>query len=155
MPLFLEWLTVGAALVILELIIPGTYLIWFGFAALVMSLVTYVVPDFSMLGQLVSLGILSVVFALIGWKMYGKLIFKVNMPEEYKKLNDPIAHLKGKVVTVVDVKRNKYQVTVGDTAWTATSETQFKKGDKAVVIGSDNQVELKIQKILDKKLKKR
>ena len=155
MSLFLEWLTVGAALVILELIMPGTYLIWFGFAALVMSGITYFVPDFSMLGQLVSVGVLSVMFALIGWKVYGKLIFKINMPEEYKKLNNPIAQLKGKVVTIVEVKRNKYQVTVGDTVWTATSDASFKKGDKAVVVGSDNQVELKIQKILDKNTKKR
>ena len=33
MPLSLWWLSIGITLAVLELVIPGTYLIWFGFAA--------------------------------------------------------------------------------------------------------------------------
>lgn len=154
MSLFMQWLLIGVVLTILELIIPGTYLIWFGFAVLVMAGIVYCIPDISLLAQLVSVGFLSVGFALLGWKVYGRLIFRVNMPEEYKKLNDPVAQLMGKVVTVTAVKEGKYQVAVGDTVWMASSDDDLKRGDKVIISGSYNNVELKVKKYLDKKIKK-
>ena len=153
MPLFLNWISFGVLLIILELLLPGTYLIWFGFASLVMGGITYFFPDIGLTYQLIWLGLLSVCFALIGWKIYGKLIFK-GISEQYKNLNDPIAQLIGKVVTVTDVKDGKYQVSVGDSVWLATSDKDFKKGEKAIISGSYNNVELKIKKLLDKKEKK-
>ena len=47
-PVPLLWLTIGILLAVLELIIPGTYLIWFGFAAIVNSLMTAFIPDLSL-----------------------------------------------------------------------------------------------------------
>ena len=66
MSLFMQWLLIGVVLTILELIIPGTYLIWFGCAAMVMAGIVYFIPDISLLAQLVSVGFLSVGFALLG-----------------------------------------------------------------------------------------
>lgn len=154
MSLYLEWLIIGVVLAILELIVPGTYLIWFGFAAIVMGGITYFVPDLSVMWQLIWLAALSLGFAVIGWKIYGKTIFKAIVPEKYRDLNNPIAQLTGKIVQVVAVKEGKYQVSVGDTVWTATSEDDLKVGEKAVISGSYNNVELKIKKYLDKKQKK-
>jgi len=154
MSLYLEWLIIGVVLAILELIVPGTYLIWFGFAAIVMGGITYFVPDLSVMWQLIWLAVLSLGFAIVGWKIYGKTIFKAIVPEKYRDLNNPIAQLTGKIVQVVAVKEGKYQVSVGDTVWTATSEDDLKVGEKAVISGSYNNVELKIKKYLDKKEKK-
>ena len=53
MSLCMIWLTIGVSLAILELIIPGTYLIWFGFAALVVSGMTFFMPGMAILWQLV------------------------------------------------------------------------------------------------------
>jgi len=154
MPLYLTWLTVGVVLAVLELVIPGTYLIWFGMAGLVMSLITWIVPDLSIMWQLIGISVFSVLFALLGWKIYGKLIFSSVVPEKYRDLNNPIAQMTGKKVIVASVKGDKIQVTVGDTVWPAVSEDIFKVGDKAVISGSSNNVELKIKKLLDKKVKK-
>lgn len=152
--LFLNWLTIGVTLTLLELIVPGTYLIWFGLAALAVSAITCFVPDLGMIWQLIWLSLFSVVFALIGLKVYGVLIFKHGLPEAYKNLNNPIAQLTGKTVEVVSVKKDKLQVAVGDTVWPAVSEDKFKVGDKAIISGSSNNVELNIKKLLDKKKKK-
>ena len=69
MPLYLWWLTAGVLLAVMELIIPGTYLIWFGFAAVVNGLITLFVPDLSVMWQLIWLAVFSIVFAFIGWKI--------------------------------------------------------------------------------------
>ena len=155
MPLYLWWLTAGIFLAVMELIIPGTYLIWFGFAALVNGLITLFVPDLSVMWQLIWLAVFSVVFAFIGWKIYGWTIFHSVVPEKYRNLNDPIAQMTGKTVKVVSVKGGKMQVAVGDTVWTATSDDDIKVGDNAVSSGSYQNVELKVKKLLDKKKKKR
>ena len=154
MPLYMNWLVVGITLAILELIVPGTYLIWFGGAALVISLITWLAPDLNIMWQLIWLAFFSVIFAFIGWKVYGWTIFKAVVPEKYRDLNNPIAQLTGKTVEVVAVKGDKIQVSVGDTVWTAVSDDTFKVGEKAIISGSSNNVELKIKKLLDKKRKK-
>ena len=146
MSLCMIWLTVGVCLAILELIIPGTYLIWFGFAATVVGIMTWLIPDLALIWQLIWLALLSVFFAVIGWKVYGKLIFKNESDSKYKDLNNPIAQMKGKTVEVSSVKGDKIQVAVGDTVWPALSEDKFKVGDKAVITGSPNGVELTIKK---------
>lgn len=146
MPLYLNWLTIAVALMIIELIIPGTYLIWFGFAAMVVGIMTWLIPDLALIWQLIWLALLSVFFAVIGWRIYGKLIFKQESNSKYKDLNNPIAQMKGKTVEIASVKGDKIQVSIGDTVWPALSEDKLKVGDKAVIIGSPNGVELTIQK---------
>ena len=69
MPLFLNWISFGVLLMILELLLPGTYLIWFGFASLVMGGITYFFPDIGLMYQLIWVSFLSFSFALIGWKI--------------------------------------------------------------------------------------
>ena len=155
MPLYLWWLKAGVLLAVMELIIPGTYLIWFGFAAVVNGLITLFVPDLSVMWQLIWLAVFSIVFAFIGWKIYGWTIFHSVVPEKYRNLNDPIAQMTGRTVKVVSVKGDKMQVAMGDTVWTATSDDDIKVGDNAVISGSYNNVELKVKKLLDKKKKKR
>ena len=155
MPLYLWWLTAGILFAVMELVIPGTYLIWFGFAAIVNGVITFFLPDLSIVWQLVLLATFSVIFAVIGWKIYGWTIFHSVVPEKYRNLNDPIAQMTGKKVKVVSVKGDKVQVAVGDTVWTATSDDSIKVGDSAVISGSYNNVELKIKKLLDKKTKKK
>ena len=146
MPLYLNWLTVGIALMVVELIIPGTYLIWFGFAATVVGIMTWLIPDLALIWQLIWLALLSVLFAVIGWRIYGKLIFQKQSNTKYKDLNNPISQMKGKVVEVVSVKGDKIQVSIGDTVWLAVSEDKVKVGDKVVITGSPNGVELSIKK---------
>ena len=154
-PTPLVWLAIGISLAVMELIIPGTYLIWFGFAALVDCLITAFVPSLSLSWQLTWFAVFSIVFAFIGWKIYGWTIFHSVVPEKYRNLNDPIAQMTGKTVKVVSVKGDKVQVAVGDTVWTATCDDNIKVGDNAVISGSYNNVELKIKKLLDKNKKKR
>ena len=146
MPLYLNWLTIGIALMVVELIIPGTYLIWFGFAATVVGVMTWLIPDLALTWQLIWLALLSVLFAIIGWRVYGKLIFQKQSEMKYKDLNDPIAQMKGNVVEVVSVKGDKIQVAVGDTVWPAISEDKIKAGDKVTITGSPNKVELIVKK---------
>ena len=146
MSLFMQWLSVGVALGVLELIVPGTYLIWFGMAALVVSGLTWVDPGLSLMWQLIWLSVFSGIFVLIGWKVYGLVIFRSIIPAKYRNLNDPVAQLVGKTVKVAEVRGGKLQVAIGDTVWPAVSADKVDVGDEVVITGSDNNVELNVRK---------
>ena len=70
-----NWIIAGLMLSLLELIVPGVYLIWFGFAAFIVGVTVYFLPlEFTT--QLIIFAIASGVFAVIGVAVY-RYVFKI------------------------------------------------------------------------------
>ena len=129
------WLLIGLLLSLLELAVPGTYLIWFGFAAFAMSILVLVVP-LEITAQLFWFALFSAVFAVFGLYAYRYIFKKTQTPKEYQNLNDSARQHVGKTVTVAeDSEDNQTKVKIGDSFWLAYCEKPFKKGDTAKVFG--------------------
>lgn len=129
------WLLIGLLLSLLELVVPGTYLIWFGFASFAMSILTLIVP-LDTTAQLFWFALFSSVFAIIGLYAYQYIFKRTQTPKKYQNLNDSAQQLVGRKVTVAeDIEDNQTKVKVGDSFWLAYSEKPFKKGDTAKVTG--------------------
>ncbi len=128
-----NWLILGLALSVLELIVPGTYLIWFGLAGFSMSVLTYFLP-MALATQIIWFAVFSGIFALIGWYSYRYIFKKIRTPEQYINLNDSAQQYVGRIVTVAeDAVDNQTKVKVGDTYWLAYTEKPLKKGETAKV----------------------
>lgn len=128
-----NWLILGLLLSILELFVPGTYLIWFGFAGLLMSILTCFI-DMALSTQIIWFAVFSAIFAVIGWFSYRYIFKKTQTPKEYRNLNDSAQQYVGRIVTLAeDVVDNQTKVKVGDTYWLAYSEKPLKKGATAKV----------------------
>lgn len=67
-----NWVVLGLVLLFLELLAPGIFLLWIGFAALVTSLISFTGLNFieSWQAQLLLFLVLSVIFVLIGRKYF-------------------------------------------------------------------------------------
>lgn len=130
-----NWVIAGLALSLLELIVPGVYLIWFGFAAFVVSIAVYFMPlEFTT--QLIIFAIASGIFAVIGVAVYRYIFSKAQVPAEYKNLNNTAEQYVGQLVTVAeDTADNRTKVKIGDTYWLASCQKPFKQGDTAKVVG--------------------
>lgn len=129
------WLLIGLLLSLLELVVPGTYLIWFGFASFAMSILTLIVP-LDTTAQLFWFALFSSVFVIIGLYAYQYIFKRTQTPKKYQNLNDSAQQLVGRKVTVAeDIEDNQTKVKVGDSFWLAYSEKPFKKGDTAKVTG--------------------
>ena len=130
-----NWVIAGLALSLLELIVPGVYLIWFGFAAFVVSIAVYFIPlEFTT--QLIVFAIASGIFAVIGVTVYRYIFSKAQVPAEYKNLNNTAEQYVGQLVTVAeDTADNRTKVKIGDTYWLASCQKPFKQGDTAKVVG--------------------
>lgn len=139
------WIVVGLTLSLLELFVPGVYLIWFGLAGFVMSLIVYLTP-MVFTTQLIWFALISAVFACMGLYVYRYIFTKAKVPEEYKNLNNSAEQLVGRIVTVAeDSEDNQTKVKIGDSFWLAYSEKSFKKGDTAKVVGVKDSLILVIE----------
>lgn len=130
-----NWIIAGLALSLLELIVPGVYLIWFGFAAFVVGIAVYFLP-IELTTQLIVFAIASGIFAVIGVAVYRYVFSKTQVPAEYKNLNNTAEQYVGQLVTVAeDAEDNRTKVKIGDTYWLASCKKAFKQGDTAKVVG--------------------
>ena len=126
------WLTVGILLAAAEIIAPGFFLMWLGFAALITGVIAWVAP-ITMPAQVGIFAVLSViaVYAARKWLVDNPII------SDDPKLNDRGARLTGEVVTVVEaIENGRGRVKVGDSVWNARG-VDAPSGTKVRVTGSD------------------
>lgn len=110
------WVGAGFILLSAEMILPGVYLMWLGFAALFASLVAFVSPDagFAVHGSF--FGVAAIVSVYVGNRFfYGS----AQEPEE-NDLNERGEKYVGQTFTVeTAITDGRGAVKVGDTRWLA------------------------------------
>ena len=143
---YVEWSVLGALLLLLELFVPGVYLLWFGIAGLIVGCITYML-ELSLFWQWACFAGLSVVTTVVGFYIYKKVIKRSK--SEYPHLNDLASQYLGKTVELIaDVVNGETKVKVADSVWIASCKEDLKVGDIARVVGvAKNGVILIIQSI--------
>lgn len=64
-----HWVILGLALVALEVMIPGAFLLWIGVAALILGGMTFLLPLTSVTAQLVLFGVMTLLVTILGRKI--------------------------------------------------------------------------------------
>lgn len=104
------WLAAGLVLMLLEMAVPGVFLMWLGLAALGTGLLVQLLdPGFAV--QVVVFGVLAAVAIAVG------LRFRV--PRKAATLNTPTAGLVGREAVVLAFHGPIGRVRVGDSDWSA------------------------------------
>lgn len=111
-----HWAVAGLVLFILEILAPGAVFLWFGIAALVVSILKAIIPGLGWEMQLAIFSILSVV-SIIGWRLF----FKKNPPQrdpDSEKLNRRGSEFTGRKVELTQaIVEGVGKVKLGDTMW--------------------------------------
>ena len=132
---YIQWLSLGLILVLLEFFVPGTYLIWFGFSAGVVG-VAVIFGTFTLTEQLVIFSVVSAIFAVLGLYVYRKVMLMVKPPKDAPHLNDMAAQYVGRSFKLVqDVVDGRAKVAVGDTVWITECPDGLKSGDVVKITG--------------------
>ena len=152
---YMEWFSLGLLLVLLELFVPGVYLVWFGLSAFVTGALT-IYHDFTVIEQSLVFGLISVVFALTGWFFYGRIMKRSKVSDRYKHLNDPAGQHIGKTYLLAeDVVDGLMVLVLWLFMWRPEAKRRkqmqefrngLKKGDKVKITGVENGVILKAEK---------
>lgn len=125
-----RWGLLGLGLVALELVTGTTYILWPAVAALAMSAWVFFLP-LSWEMQFILFFILSTALLVVG-HLYLKPLMKSGEPSD---LNDPGRTMLGRRVTAfTDFENGNGRVTVGDTQWKASTESDDPKIGDALVI---------------------
>lgn len=132
------WLSFGLILMILELVVPGTFVIWFGFGAVATGIVYAIVP-LSVSGQLATFALCSSVSLCFGFFVY-KRIFGANKEVAQKDKTGAQKYIgqSFKVTEAIDDDLGK--VAVGDTVWLAKSDHPIAKGRRAKVVAVEGTI---------------
>ena len=109
------WVAAGALLGILEILLPGIFLIWIAVAAWVTALIVAFIP-LTLAWQLVVFVALAFVTVFVGRQYYARNPVESDDPN----LNARASRLIGQVVTVDSaIENGKGRVRVGDGVWNA------------------------------------
>lgn len=148
---YLGWFAIGVFLILAELFVPGTYLIWFGFSAFMMGIIVSFI-SLTVVETLVCFALISAVFAGFGWYAYAKILNKTKVPEKYKYLNDMAGAHIGKIYNLSeDVVDGRSKAKIGDSFWLVEIDEPLKKGAKIKIIDVKDGVILKAQKANENK----
>lgn len=126
------WFASGLVLVGLELAIPGSFLIWFGAAALVVGIVVaYFAPDWRW--QLVLWGALSLSFLIVG----RRLTLRVDKSMGDPHLNNRGSRYQGRVFLLRNaVAHGKGTLEIGDSVWRINGP-DLPAGSHVKIVGQD------------------
>ncbi|MBB4154087.1 hypothetical protein GGQ80_001997 [Sphingomonas jinjuensis] len=109
------WLIAALVLGILELLVPGVFLVFLAIAAAITGVATLALADLPVAGQLASFALWSVVAVLVGRRWYRDFPVAGDA-----RLNDRTARLLGETVIVeTAIEGGRGRVRVGDGSWPA------------------------------------
>jgi membrane protein implicated in regulation of membrane protease activity len=128
------WLLIAAVLGILEILVPGIFLVWMALAAGITGLVVALAPmDMPLAWQLGIFALLAFAAVYSGRSVYARNPVASSHPN----LNERAARLIGQTVAVeTAIENGKGRVTVGDGVWNARGP-DLPSGAKVRVIGAD------------------
>jgi membrane protein implicated in regulation of membrane protease activity len=127
------WLLAAAILGILEIFVPGIFLVWMALAAGVTGLLVLIMPN-------LPLGVQLGIFALLAFSAVysGRRYYERNpVGSSDPNLNERTARLIGKTVTVETAIHNgRGRVKIGDSLWIAQG-ADAAAGSQVVVVSAD------------------
>ena len=114
-PKMILWACIALGLIAAETLAPGIFLLWLGFAAAALFLLVFVLPDLSLLMQV----LLFVVLSFVSVSMYVKFFRGKEAPSDQPLLNRRGEQLIDKVLTLeTAIINGQGRVKIGDAFWT-------------------------------------
>ncbi len=128
------WWTAGLVLLIAEMLVPGIFLMWFGFAALLTGVVDVLVPGLDWRWQTVVFSVLSVALVFGIRPLIGH---SLEAESDRPDLNRRLHSLIGQSADLVKPIENGHgEVRIGDTLWRVTGP-DLPAGTRVRVIAVD------------------
>ncbi|ENM5768939.1 NfeD family protein [Vibrio mimicus] len=131
---FWHWLAFGLILLAAELLGTAGYFLWLGLSALLVGVLLAVMP---MGWQLQWLAFAS--FSLVTTWLWWRRQFNQDKKQDAERdLNQKDKQLIGRVIQIPeDTPAGEFQISLGDTRWTARCEQDLEQGSRVSVIAVD------------------
>ena len=124
---FMHWLVLGLALIILELFLWTTFLLWVGASAITVSIVFYLIPDVGGLTKVLTFLAISVAATYLSKKYY-----PIKTVDD--ELNEKAKTYIGKECKVSSMEDGVIKVQIGKSLWFAEG-TDLSVGQSVKIVG--------------------
>src|SRR5688572_5335270 len=126
------WFGLSLALMAAETFMPGAFLLWFGFAAAAMGVLTWFLPDMPVMAQAIGFG----VFSFISIYVYRRWFRGHEPASDQPLLNKRIDQMLGRTYELHEPIKNGYgKIKVNDALWTVQG-SDLPAGTRVTVTGS-------------------
>ncbi|WCL47867.1 NfeD family protein [Leptospira sp. GIMC2001] len=130
------WIAAGVLLMVSEFVVPGMFVIFIGFGAIVTGLISLIIP-IGMTEKLVILTVTSIVSILVG-SAFIKNIFPSTITKN-DLIKDDFRNEIVPVISDIMVNQKGGRVKFQGTEWDAMSQTvRIPKGERVRIISRDN-----------------
>jgi inner membrane protein len=126
-----SWFVFGIVLIVLESLVPGVVIMWFGLGAIVAAFTTWIHWTGTFSSQLWVFIVASLVLVFLSRTIFKKFLFKPSI----KTNSEALIGMVGVVVEDIGPAPRKGYVTVGNERWPAQSSEVIQKDANVVVIG--------------------
>lgn len=111
-----HWACLGLVLLCIEMVLPGSFFIWIGFASLLTAALTYCF-DFMLAAQITSFAVFCLLGVTIGARLYRSLEIS---SKESSSLNRRSEQMIGMTLTLSDpIVNGVGHIVIGDSRWRA------------------------------------
>jgi len=135
------WFVVGLVLILMEFVIPGLVIVFFGLGAWVTAILVAIFPEMAFWVQMMIFTVFSVVTLVLLRRSLKKRFFSDQEGAESEGIDDYV----GKIATVeVAFKNGEGKVNFKGTTWDAYAEEEIPKGSKVTIVDKDS-IKLKVK----------
>ena len=129
-----HWMVGGIALLLAELAVPAFFIVWFGLGALLVALMTLVLPEMSVTAQLSLWAVASVAMVILWFRIFKPDYQKTRIGSAGGEAIGEIGLLVG-AVAPFDKGRVRFQRPVlGAEEWACISEAAIPAGERVKVV---------------------
>jgi len=133
----LIWFLIGLGLILMEFMVPGAILVFFGVGAWVAALTTWIGLTDSLAWQIIVFSVTSVaMLLLLRRRLRGQFLGHTG---DQQDLEHDLEEFVGKVVSVTQAIRpgTNGRIELKGASWGASSDQSFEPGDRVVITGLD------------------
>lgn len=140
-----SWMVLGLLLLVVEIVAASTFFLWFGLAALIVGLATFVLEGavfWQWQAQLIAFVVLSIVLVIVGRRY---LASRSIMDSDTPHLNQRTKQFIGREVILSEaIAQGVGRIKMGDTIWRVKGE-DAPVGTKVKIIGEDSSTVLLVE----------
>jgi membrane protein implicated in regulation of membrane protease activity len=130
------WIVAGLILLVLEVVLPGTFFLWFGVSAVVVGIVALIFPALAWQAEVIGFLVLAVVLVIVGRRYYSGGLGRIRPTG----LNERAQNLVGRETVLSEpIVDGRGRIRVDDTVWRVTGP-DMPSGSRVKVVGADGSV---------------
>jgi len=133
-PEWWHWLVGGIVLLLAELAIPAFFMVWFGLGALLVALMTLVLPELSTTAQLSLWAVASVGMVILWFRIFKPDYRKTRIGSAGGEAIGEIGLLVGAVAPFEKGKVRFQRPVLGAEEWACLAETAIPAGERVKVV---------------------